>query len=88
MRTTLMIRADGGLQTGLGHLVRCKALAQMLKDDYSITFFSHENPESFIAELSDSGFSCRMIETEEEFFNSLKENSIAVIDGYHFDTFY
>jgi len=32
----IYIRADGGKEIGLGHLVRCFALALMLKDDFEI----------------------------------------------------
>ena len=39
-------------------------------------------------ELEDNGFSSKKIDTEEEFFSQLTKNTIAVLDGYHFDTYY
>ena len=88
MKPRILIRADGNLQIGLGHLVRCTALAHMLKDDFEITFICREIPDTIVAELQGAGFGFSMIEKETEFFGQLTSNTIAVLDGYHFDTAY
>lgn len=88
MKPKVYIRADGSQIIGLGHLVRCSALAYMLKEDFEITFYCKEVPDTVIAELDDSGFSCCKIENEDEFLSQLNGNTIAVLDGYAFDTGY
>lgn len=40
------------------------------------------------AELDDSGFYCSKIENEDEFLSQLNNNTIVVLDGYHFNTEY
>ena len=82
------IRADGSLQIGLGHLVRCSALANMIKDYFEVNFISKEIPDTMFAELNKSGFNCTKIESEEEFFCQLNDKSIAVLDDYRFGTDY
>lgn len=88
MNPKILIRADGSPLIGLGHLVRCSALAYMLKDDFEITFICRDIPDDMLAELNNNSFSCIRIENEDEFFNQLNNNTIAVLDGYHFDTCY
>jgi UDP-2,4-diacetamido-2,4,6-trideoxy-beta-L-altropyranose hydrolase len=86
MNPKLFIRADGNFQIGLGHLVRCTALAQILKDDFEITFICREIPDASVAELQGGGFGCIKIDKEAEFLGKLTSNTIAVLDGYYFDT--
>ena len=86
MKPEVFIRVDGSPQIGMGHLVRCFALAQMLKDDFEIIFFFKAIPETSFLELENSGFSCIQIENEEDFLEHLTCNTIALLDGYHFDT--
>jgi len=85
MKPKILIRTDGGVQIGHGHLVRCLALAQMLKDDFEIIFYCKEIPETIVPELKDCRIICNKIETEDEFLRQLNDNTIAVLDGYHFD---
>ena len=88
MSFKVFIRADGSSQIGLGHLVRCSALAHMLKDHFEITFYSKEIPDAMLAELNSNGFICHKIKNENEFFNQLNDKNIAVLDGYNFGTDY
>lgn len=88
MKSKVYIRADGNQTIGLGHLVRCSALAYMLKADFEITFICREIPDTFLTELEDCGFSCAKIENEDEFFDQIKDNIFVVLDGYNFDTAY
>lgn len=88
MKLKVYIRADGGAQIGLGHIVRCSALAHMLKEHFEINFFCREIPDAIREELNTSGFPCNKIENEDEFLDKLTYKTIVVLDGYHFDTDY
>jgi UDP-2,4-diacetamido-2,4,6-trideoxy-beta-L-altropyranose hydrolase len=84
----IQFRVDGSSTIGLGHLVRCIALAQMLKNDFEITFICREIPKIMIGELDELGFNYLEIENEFTFINKIKSDNIIVLDGYHFDTAY
>lgn len=88
MKAEIFIRADGNSQIGLGHLVRCLALANMLKTEFDITFFCKEIPTQIIEELKENQFTFKQIVEETEFIEEIKKDIIVVIDGYHFDTNY
>ena len=82
MNNKVFIRADGNAEIGLGHLIRCKALAHMLKEEFSISFFLKEIPSSLLKEITTAGFEVNQIETEEKFLQSLTGNEIVVLDHY------
>lgn len=88
IKPALYIRADGGPKIGLGHLIRCSALAQMLKDDFHITLFCKEIPTTLERELEGNGLTVKRIKSEEEFFRVLKEDLIIILDVYSFDLKY
>jgi UDP-2,4-diacetamido-2,4,6-trideoxy-beta-L-altropyranose hydrolase len=88
MKPELFVRADGNPNIGTGHLVRCISLAHMLKAEFEITFYCKECPESFEEELMEHVFGLIKIRNEEQFFDELDSNTIAVLDGYNFDTAY
>lgn len=82
MKDKVFIRADGSAEIGLGHLVRCVALAHMLKENYSIHFFSKEIPSSFSEKIKKEGFSIKAINSEEEFLSLLSGDQIVILDNY------
>jgi UDP-2,4-diacetamido-2,4,6-trideoxy-beta-L-altropyranose hydrolase len=84
----LKIRTDGGSDIGLGHVVRCMSLAHMLKNDFSIHFFSLEIPKSFRNEITQNEWKVTVIEKETDFLNELTGEEIVVLDGYQFDSDY
>jgi len=88
LKKQVLIRVDGNAQIGLGHVVRCIALAQMLKDEFQIHFISKEIPKSIIGDIISKGFEFTKIETEETFFKLLTGKDIVVLDNYFFDTAY
>ncbi|MBN1185616.1 MAG: UDP-2,4-diacetamido-2,4,6-trideoxy-beta-L-altropyranose hydrolase [Bacteroidales bacterium] len=88
LKTLVYIRADGNEKIGLGHLVRCLALAQMIKAEYNITFFCHSIPNIFENELRDGGFKLARIVNEDEFINLVTHDNIVILDGYNFSTDY
>jgi len=85
---SIKIRADGSTKIGLGHLVRSKALADMLKEEFDIRFYSLQISPSLRDEYDESGVPVTVIDNEEEFLCSLNRSDIAVIDGYGFDCAY
>lgn len=87
VKPKVYFRTDGGPEIGLGHLVRCIALAHMLKKDYNIFFVCTEIPTKIKNELEENQFALLEIE-EFHFFNLIKPDDIVVLDGYHFDTLY
>jgi len=95
MKPTIVIRADGGTSMGMGHIVRCLALAEMLKDDFLI-FFAIQQPDESTRKLIEAV----TIQIEEmpittdyaaeaiAFTNTLTKEEIVILDGYHFNTEY
>jgi len=88
MKPDVYIRADGNEQIGLGHLVRCSALAHMLKDDFNITFYSHSIPKQLENEFNGNGFKIVRIAEEKDFLSIVTNDKVVVLDGYGFDTNY
>ena len=88
MKTEVYIRCDGSSTIGLGHLVRCIALAHMLKNDFKVIFFCIEIPDALQQEIIFSGIEIRMLKDEEEFFQHINNSIIVVLDGYQYDVEY
>lgn len=88
MLNKVFIRADGSAEIGLGHLVRCLALSHMLKEDFSIHFFSKEIPDANIETILEQGFQINKINSEEDFLQQLSGREIVVLDSYEFDSAY
>jgi UDP-2,4-diacetamido-2,4,6-trideoxy-beta-L-altropyranose hydrolase len=84
MKQKLFIRADGSMQIGLGHLIRCLSLANMLENYFQICFVCKEIPESTIRDINESHFLVSKIETEEFFLEMLAPGDFVVLDGYGF----
>ncbi len=87
-RTNIVFRCDGNSIIGLGHVYRCIALAQMLRSNYTITFYCKTLPESLSAKIIADGISVRIIKEEAEFLNSLDRKKIVVLDNYLLDSSY
>jgi len=85
---SIKFRVDGSPEIGLGHLVRSKALADILKDEFSAEFYCRLIPQSVLDEFEHSGLSVFAIQNEIEFLHSLNASDVAVIDGYGFDSDY
>ena len=88
MKPKLFIRTDGNSQIGLGHLVRCIALAHMLKEAFDITFVCKEIPTKIEEDIKQNLWVLSKIETEDDFLNIINSKDIVVLDGYQFDTSY
>lgn len=84
----VFFRVDGDAKIGLGHLVRCIALAQMLQSSFSITFISKKIPQGIVNQLKHLGIDLQQIKEEGDFLNYLTGNEIVVIDHYGLGTEY
>lgn len=81
-RSDLIFRVDGGPKIGLGHLIRCLALARMIDSIFSIHFFCNEAPENFIKEIENLNYNFKKISNENDFIDRIKEGNVVVIDHY------
>ena len=88
MKIKIYIRVDGSAKIGLGHIVRCIALAQMLKNDFLIHFFCMEIPDALSQEITRLNFGFSKILSEDVFFDILTGEETVVLDNYFFDTNY
>lgn len=87
----VFFRTDGGSSVGMGHIMRCLSLAEMLQQEYEIHFVMR-SPESAVQALI-KGQEFKLISltsqsAEEEFLvfssGSTSSPSLIVLDGYHF----
>lgn len=88
-------RTDGSQQIGMGHVVRCLALAQRLrKYSYEIAFVTKPYDENVIAKVQGEGFivhlfpmSCSLEEDRERTVALLKQNgkSVLIVDWREMD---
>lgn len=98
----LLIRADADFKMGIGHMMRCIALAQAWKaKGGKVTFISICENDSIIKKIKDEGFS--FIPLQRSFPSPADLHEVTafirrlfqkhrgiwcVLDGYHFDTKY
>lgn len=87
-QAAVFFRLDATAEIGLGHLVRCIALAKMLENDFEITFVCKEIPKQNIAELKENGFNLTLIDNEDDFLSFLNKDIIVVLDHYCLNTHY
>jgi len=97
MKPVAYIRCDGGTDIGMGHVVRCLALAQMLAEFFDVMFIVQETDNTIYQWIEQHGFPYLTITRCKEentcasllvdALNSIaKKGSIVVLDGYHFQT--
>lgn len=84
----VVFRVDGSITIGMGHLIRCLALALMLKEEFEIAFFCIEVPESVEKEIINSGFAFVKIKNEDNFLELINKSLIVVLDHYGLGTDY
>lgn len=94
MKNKVFIRAEAGTDIGLGHVMRCMALAEVLKDKFEIIVILNQKTESLIdivKNYSDSILTIpdlKVTEEPEELKKHIKHGDILVIDGYSFKSDY
>ncbi len=95
MKPKIIIRADGGTSIGMGHVMRCLALADMLKNDFTIAFAIQKPTESVIKNIHSVTETILHLPLADDynqdannFSQFLEPNDIVVLDGYNFKTKY
>ena len=74
MKKNLFIRVDASPEIGIGHMLRCVALAEELRNTFDkIIFLSKKNSGSIIEVILKNGFEVSIIDTQIK--KSLKNNS-------------
>ncbi|MBK5203130.1 MAG: UDP-2,4-diacetamido-2,4,6-trideoxy-beta-L-altropyranose hydrolase [Prolixibacteraceae bacterium] len=91
-KCTIIFRADGGSDIGMGHFIRTLSLAEMLKDNFYCIFATRKPTEYQIEEIKKT---CdKRIDLPEDdshfkiFLNYLKGDEIVVLDNYYYSTEY
>lgn len=95
MAKKVILRADGNSKIGLGHVMRCVAIGQMLINNFEISFAIQNPEESMIKMLTNEHFKIISLPStsnmESDCFNLLNlttEKDIIVLDGYNFKAEY
>ncbi len=78
-------RADGNPELGLGHLIRCIAFGQALKDQFVLIFVCKDIPDKIASDVIFNDFKLVKIEEESIFLNQLLQGDLVILDGYGFD---
>jgi len=95
--STIVLRADGNAQIGLGHISRCLALAEMLSTEFDCVFVTRNIPKSIENQINKVCKGLYKIPvhvnvgtSEAEWIGKhlLEKGEIFILDGYHFDTDY
>lgn len=84
---SIIFRADGNSQIGLGHVMRSLALAEMIGLEFDRRFAICEPYAALTAMVEDKGITVVPLQTKEasEFLSMLTIDDIVVLDGYFFD---
>ncbi|MBC7890819.1 MAG: UDP-2,4-diacetamido-2,4,6-trideoxy-beta-L-altropyranose hydrolase, partial [Sphingobacteriaceae bacterium] len=88
MNPSLLIRADGHRHMGLGHVMRCLALAEMLSGQFRIRFAIHQPGEALRRRIEASGAEVIALKNPADAFEltqHLTDDDLVVLDGYAFD---
>lgn len=95
MKQKIVIRADGGTSIGMGHIIRCIALADMLKNDFTIVFAIQQPIESVIKNIHSVSqtilhlpFTNDYHQDSINFVQFIESTDIVILDGYNFQTDY
>ncbi|QMW00697.1 UDP-2,4-diacetamido-2,4,6-trideoxy-beta-L-altropyranose hydrolase [Spirosoma foliorum] len=84
----ILFRADGNAQIGLGHVMRCLALADMLTGEFSMRFSIVEPTSEVSALIENAGLSVNPLPLstqQADFLDQIQSDDIVVLDGYAFD---
>jgi len=96
MNRKIYFRTDGNNKIGHGHVIRCTALVDMLRNDFNCTFLIYKPSEFLITEIQNAGADYIEITETQDYISEAKEiaakyikgTDIVVLDGYNFETEY
>ena len=83
MKSKLYFRVDANASIGRGHLSRCLALGEMLKEEYDIFFVVLKVNQAYIENLN-INFSRKFVEDENGIFHFINDKDFVWLDGYQF----
>lgn len=86
MNREVWIRVDGSRTLGLGHVFRCLALAYMLQDEFTVSFFTKELPINLRSKIQEGYFRVISIGEEDDFLKRLTGEEIVVVDHYNLNS--
>jgi UDP-2,4-diacetamido-2,4,6-trideoxy-beta-L-altropyranose hydrolase len=87
-------RTDANPQIGMGHLVRCSALAAMIDKEFEISFVTKDTPKQMLQKFLPSSYETILLDECADEFKCLEEKGITnvgniiVLDNYSFDEAY
>jgi UDP-2,4-diacetamido-2,4,6-trideoxy-beta-L-altropyranose hydrolase len=88
----VILRADGGPETGMGHFTRTLALAEMLRNDFYTCFTTRSPSATQILEIEEICNEYQPLPKDDShfpaFLDLLQGDEIVVLDNYYFDTDY
>jgi UDP-2,4-diacetamido-2,4,6-trideoxy-beta-L-altropyranose hydrolase len=82
MGRNVYIRVDGNTTIGLGHLIRCIALGQMIRSAFDVCFVCTDIPPSIVEQVVSEGFQQKAIKHEEDLFEMISNKDLVVLDLY------
>ncbi len=77
---TVFLLPDGAVRSGMGHLYRCRHLADALRRHMDVLLLIDEAPASFLASLDRDQIGWRQRTTDDDSITG----EIVVFDGYHY----
>jgi spore coat polysaccharide biosynthesis predicted glycosyltransferase SpsG len=83
MVSRLIFRASASQVIGRGHISRCIAAAEMLKDYFNISFVFLRSEEDFCCKLINK-YNFIIVDSDEALIEMLQKEDLLWIDGYHF----
>ena len=84
----VIFRADGGENHGLGHLVRCFAVAEMIQGNFLVEFACIDIPDETFLSFEKKKIKVHRIVSDYELLKLVDANTIVVLDGYNFSLGY
>jgi UDP-2,4-diacetamido-2,4,6-trideoxy-beta-L-altropyranose hydrolase len=86
----ILFRADGNAQIGLGHVMRCLALAEIVGPDYDRQFAIVQPSAAVTRLIEKTGATVLTLPTDAvtDLLPLLGPDTVAVLDGYNFDADY
>ena len=83
-KSNIYFRTDYNNKIGLGHYFRCLSIAEILEADFNINFVFNNN-YTFENRFNIEKYNFHYVNSESDFLNIIKPNSIVVIDSYEFN---
>jgi UDP-2,4-diacetamido-2,4,6-trideoxy-beta-L-altropyranose hydrolase len=90
LKTKVYFRTDANPEIGMGHLVRCSALANMIASEFDITFITASTPEAVLKKFLPFKYKVETVDNvaDTSFVNRIQKDDIIVLDHYSFNSEY